>query len=248
MKEPVRLRDLDSQASELGRTLLASVEIDAPSDAELASLSRRLDRARAGSTGGRGGALYKIGGLVLLVVAGSFAIHAALRERREQRRRPDAPAVHEEPVASPRVGASGDREAPEQPSAGSFAEPRTPIEPPRAAPEHVSPPERLEDGSAVEAELALLHRARSALRNGEIVDALSLIEQHERRYRASRFLDERERIAVEALARSGRAAEARARFDDLVVRNPDSPYRRSLERTLGVESDDSTRMPPPEER
>ena len=93
--------------------------------------------------------------------------------------------------------------------------------PPAPAPAHAmtAPPE-----------LELLGSAQDALRQGAWQRALDLTADHDRQYPAGAMSEEREAIAVEALARLGRADDARARLQAFVLRFPRSAYRGRLER------------------
>ncbi len=77
-------------------------------------------------------------------------------------------------------------------------------------------------------DLALLHRARAALSAGDPRAALDLVDELAREHPASDYTQEREAIAIEALANLGRGAEAQARFDRFVGRYPESTYRHRL--------------------
>jgi hypothetical protein len=81
-------------------------------------------------------------------------------------------------------------------------------------------------------ELALVDRARAALVARRWQAALAAAAEHAALYPAGILAEEREAIAIEALARSGRRADAGARLDDLVRRAPRSSYRRHLERLV----------------
>lgn len=93
-------------------------------------------------------------------------------------------------------------------------------EPPREAPLS----EELLEG-------ALLLRARRAL-DAAPHTALELTAEHARQFSNGRLAPERERIAIEALARLGRLDEARARAARFVSRWPSSPHRRAVERAV----------------
>jgi hypothetical protein len=61
------------------------------------------------------------------------------------------------------------------------------------------------------AERALIERARSALARGDGAAALLPIAEHERQFPSGQLAEEREVLAVQALAIAGRTAEATAR-------------------------------------
>jgi hypothetical protein len=62
-----------------------------------------------------------------------------------------------------------------------------------------------------------------------------VIDEHARVHASSPFVQEREAIAIEALAALGRHTEARARFVRFGERYPESTYRRRLSALLDRE-------------
>ena len=92
---------------------------------------------------------------------------------------------------------------------------------PRAA---SSPPSR-------EGEFAFIKRAQDALAS-DPSRALSIAEEHARTFPAGEFVQEREVVAVQALARLGRTTEAKSRANALLARFPRTPYVPRLEREL----------------
>jgi hypothetical protein len=77
-------------------------------------------------------------------------------------------------------------------------------------------------------ELKLLESAQDALRSNPS-KALALCSDHARRFPHGSFVQERESIAIEALARSGRKPEARARFERFKNAFPGSSHKPKLE-------------------
>jgi hypothetical protein len=61
---------------------------------------------------------------------------------------------------------------------------------------------------------------------------LFLVERHAREFPASTFIEEREALAIEALARASRPAEAKRRERTFQARFPNSAYRRRLASVL----------------
>jgi outer membrane protein assembly factor BamD (BamD/ComL family) len=78
----------------------------------------------------------------------------------------------------------------------------------------------------------LVQRAQDALRSNPAT-ALALTAEHARRFPRSTLYQEREMITIEALTRSGRKAQARARAERFVQQFPRSPNRRRLETLFG---------------
>lgn len=123
-------------------------------------------------------------------------------------------AVASTPVASasPSERSPGTSPAPSEPSAtlrpedlptaatGALAPPRPSASTPRAP-----------GGGDLAAERAVLDVARTALGRGDPAHALASTDEHARRFPRGALAEEREAIAVQALAQSGRAEEARSR-------------------------------------
>jgi hypothetical protein len=96
------------------------------------------------------------------------------------------------------------------------------------APEAPSRP-ALSDHDRSLAETRLLEQAADALRRGDASHALRLTAEHASEYPRGALTEERERIAIEALARSGQLGAARARARRFRTRFPGSTYHRRLE-------------------
>lgn len=81
------------------------------------------------------------------------------------------------------------------------------------------------------AELALLERAQRALRDTPSA-TLALTEQHRARFGRGQFEQEREILAIEALLRLGRVADAKQRGRSFAQRHPSSSHLPHLEDLL----------------
>lgn len=81
-------------------------------------------------------------------------------------------------------------------------------------------------------EVALLDEADAALRSGNADRALSLTREHAARCPSGAFTQERERIAIEALANLGRFDEMRMRAQAFERNFPASPHVRRIERVV----------------
>jgi hypothetical protein len=81
-------------------------------------------------------------------------------------------------------------------------------------------------------ELELVRRARAAL-DTDPAQALALTSEHARAYSNGEFVQEREVLAVEALARLGRKEESLRRALELLRRFPRTPYAARLEVAVG---------------
>lgn len=85
---------------------------------------------------------------------------------------------------------------------------------------------------AASGEFALIQRAQAALPSDPAL-ALAIADEHARAFPAGELTQEREVVAVEALSRLGRRAEAKRRASALLERFPSTPYEPRLERALG---------------
>ncbi len=88
-------------------------------------------------------------------------------------------------------------------------------------------------------EMELLRKAQLALRAGTPNTALQLAREHARSFPRSALGQERELIAIEALQRLGRHAEATERGERFVDRFPDSAHARRVRSILGPGPDGS---------
>jgi hypothetical protein len=82
------------------------------------------------------------------------------------------------------------------------------------------------------AERSLVDRARTALGRGQSSDALAALDAHAARYPHGRLSEEREALAVEALARSGRMDLALARAARFRTSYPNSVFRGVVDAAL----------------
>jgi hypothetical protein len=70
----------------------------------------------------------------------------------------------------------------------------------------------------------MLREAHDAFARGDAAGALSLIDKIAERFPAGRLGQEREALAIEALARAGRTSEASARARAFLSMHRDSPH------------------------
>jgi hypothetical protein len=103
---------------------------------------------------------------------------------------------------------------------------RAPTARPSALP---AAPANAESGSTLAAERQLLDVARRAVTEENGAAALAAVTEHERRYPNGLLVQEREVMAVRALALLGRSEEARARADRFRSRFPSSLLLPALE-------------------
>lgn len=81
-------------------------------------------------------------------------------------------------------------------------------------------------------EVMLLDVADTQLRSGNAEGALSALRDLEQRCAGGAFIQERERIAIQALAKLGRLDEARARARAFEARFPNSPHLRRVRQVV----------------
>lgn len=250
--EPPRMAE---KASDRTQQLLRATREDGPSSDAMQRMSKRLAAAGALTTAPselqdpprsapRFGALAR--SIAAMAVAGGLVISWQVTR-----------TISMPPTTAPVATASGERgergndervepttqvatqpaihatDAPEPPtlsvdalpSAGAPA-PGGPVRAPKAAPSAEN------SGSPPPSELELLQRAQVALgRNA--ARALSIAGEQARAYPSGEYVQEREVIAVEALARLGRSDEASDRARALVERFPRTPYRQRLAIAIG---------------
>jgi len=204
---------------------------DVPSDEQLASLAARLGPVldAPGATGSSVATGTKVG-LVTLGAAGMGVLAWVLASPRPapspapsatvvaSRPAPSVEPRPAEPAVAPPVAASPEPSGP----ASSRAE----VSPGAERPV-VAPPVR-----PAETEAEFLERARGALGQSPSA-ALSLANQHRARYPSGVLAEEREVIAIEALKRLGRSAEAERRIEAFSRRYPGSAYRKKLDSGAG---------------
>jgi hypothetical protein len=131
------------------------------------------------------------------------------------------PAAAAEPSAVPSAAPSADpvveRRAAVEPRAAASSLPSAAVS---ATPAAVAEAER---ETMTREESRLVAEARDALRKGDAAGALTMLEQIRVRFPSGVLGQEREALAIEALARSGRKAEAAARASAFVKAYPSSP-------------------------
>ncbi len=221
--EPEPLRDVvrDLRQATLSEQSLARIE------AKLgAALDVRLPAPGARRAAPVGGPAAATGRRWLWLVAAALvvAVAAALAAERRARRTPPV----QSPAGLPALGAPASLPPPppveptSPPTATADGELDASAVPSRASSPPVSAPSEGE----------LLGRAERSLASSPAT-ALALADEHARRFPRGSLVQEREVIAVEALARLGREAEARARGRALLRAYPASIYRTKVEQVLG---------------
>lgn len=217
--DPPRLSDRPS--SRLG-SLMRGAQGDVPTQPELAALSLRL-----GATLGAGAAVAAVGkstglfakiGVGAVLAAGAVGLWVAQAQRAPE---PSAAvtAAPQKPAPPPALV------APPPPAPEPAAEPSAPaaepsdVEGPTSAPLKPAAPKLDEAG--------LLERARRELRANPSA-ALAISNEHLQRFPGGALAEEREVIAIKALRKLGRSAEADRRAAAFAARYPDSAHKRSV--------------------
>jgi hypothetical protein len=226
-RDPLRLADPASGASDSLRSLFTSAANDLPSDAALARLSAKLGPL-LGPTGGgpapggstSSGSLAGAGKIAAVAAAliGGAVLVANLNQ--------DVPS--NVPAAPPLPAVEKVREEPRA-EAPSIAAPATAVETASATPSSGErPATRPAARSAAELEVELLERARGSLASNP-AHALSLTSEHKLRFPGGVLAQEREVIAIDALKRLGRSDQASLRADEFAKSYPGSAHRRKLD-------------------
>lgn len=210
--------------------LTASLDLDAPASPTAGdgpaprTMSSRPPTAMAGAVA-RAGAAKALGlaaAFTLGAVTGAGA-YATLR-------RPERVVV-DRVVRVPvervvRVPVERVVEAPAAPLARPSApSPTAPAAAPRAAPAAGL-------ASSLDREIALIDQATAALARDNLTAALASVREHQRRFPDGAMREDRERLWIDVLARSGHLDEARARAAEFGRSFPQSVYRTRIARAL----------------
>jgi hypothetical protein len=153
---------------------------------------------------------------------------------------PEGTATLESPPAAPAIERDAPRAPLAAPLAGETSVPRAEPAPVQARSGSASSPaaqtgQSFREPSAPagkEEEIALLKEARAAL-SASPSQALALTERHRADYPKGALVQERELIAITALARLGQTSSARQRADRFRSLYPRSAYLKQIDRVLG---------------
>jgi hypothetical protein len=239
--DPTRWID-DPEVEPALRDDLARLASVRASSIDVSAGAERLEAAiRTGAGGSGAGGLGGIGpwivGAVIAVAAGGALLWWALSDR-DPPPEPEVAAAPAPVVVVPR--ASEPTEEPttvpqaqealpdEEPSTPQRRRPRVRAEVPEPEiPAPPAPPPSLQE------EMELLGRTRGALR-GDPARALALAEEGQRRFPPPHgvYREEREAIAILALADLGRRDEARRRSERFLLLYPDSPMSGRVRRAV----------------
>jgi hypothetical protein len=216
----------DGDLGELERRLLEAAKRDCVPDALGARMAQGLGvhvasatTAAASAAGGQLGAplfakvgLWGVLSLALVAaVAGWRAVQSAAPSAAAAAHAtiPDRPALESAVASSPAAGAT---EEAQRLSAAEASNDR--------AQEH---PAAAFDDAALRAEIALLDRARDALKDGASARALRLLDRHQDRFAPPRLAPEAAALRIEALVQSGAHAQAATMTHQFISTYPTHP-------------------------
>lgn len=181
-------------------------------------LERRILEQKARLSSGR---LWPaVAGTLLLAAATALVLVGARRSSPSEAgsitaEAPSSPARAR--TGTPQLVPQQEEERPVPPSPSASAKPADPA---RSA----TPAKKARVTSAKLAEeLELLKRARAALRSGDAMHSLSLLEDYRNELRGTALRAEATLLHIEALSQAGRTADARAVAQRFVADNPHNP-------------------------
>ncbi|HTQ03802.1 MAG TPA: hypothetical protein VMI54_08085 [Polyangiaceae bacterium] len=237
MSDPNRFRDGGADVpAELARLFETGAK-DLPSEGDLRRLAARLGPVLEPPGGGSAWPGWPVIGKVAalaVVVAGSavfFALNFGPHTPRPPDR-PDAPAPTEAFAPSDSALSALNAATASAADAGAVPPAASGAVPPAASAPSDAGSSRSEATAprAAETEAELLERARDAL-SANPARALALTEQDRTRFPAGVLAQERDVIAIQALARLGRKDEAARRAADFARLYPNSAYRKKLDQS-----------------
>jgi hypothetical protein len=246
VKDPERL-SARSDVPELRE--LARVAQDRLPDAS--ALARMRTRLEVAVNNPNATALARASGLtpltkkLLLLALGSSVVIAGLGIRAALPRTARAPAPISSalPVLKPPTAPEPLPPALPEPAASALQRPivpnvLVPVSPPRA------PASTHSQSEGARSELDLIGSAGRALKNDPAL-ALALANEHQRLYPGGLLTEERELIAIEALAKVGKRELARARAERFSVSFPRSAHLARVARAIGEPFPETQKNPTP---
>jgi hypothetical protein len=261
MSDPLRLLDDASELSDEERRLLVAGRAMAPpavlSAGLWAGLSTKLPQSAANAAGAQGGGAAQGGlasggaaqgsGLGLLIVKavlvvsalGALAVvgdawwraHAAENAPRAVQRVADQVTP---PTVSELPSPSALNVPPTEPSLSSVTPSNLPMHAPSSlhAPKPSAPAPTA--SSDAREESRVVAAARDALHSGDSAGALNLLAQARQRFGNGVLGQEREALLIEALAKSGQGAAARAHGQAFLKNYANSPYAARVQQIVGA--------------
>jgi hypothetical protein len=237
--EPTRLRDADSGAPSRLRDLFDAAARDLPTPAELARLEARLQPLLGDapapvppSNPGRLSPALKLG-LGVLALGGVGMVVALSARDTEKSVRVTGTSTGSTVTSAPATSSAAP--APSAPALPPTATAPL-VAPPAVSAPGVRPPASAREGAPARPSSAasglpedrLLEKARAALRQDPAL-SLALTREHQQRFAGGVLTQEREVIAIDALRRLGRSAEADRRAERFEQRYPGSAHQRKLD-------------------
>ncbi|MGE5784973.1 MAG: hypothetical protein ACM3ZE_10295 [Myxococcales bacterium] len=232
MTDPARL--LKSDATEFERLLLGAAALERPSRLQQRRMRRAIGLAQLGVFATTAQAIAGMANQVVVVAIAATALAGSgstpriddYRHLDERSRTPASlstereslPAVHPSPATAP----SAETEMHETELQGTE-------HPRHDQPKAAASSQRLPD---LREEIALIDRARTALRSGAPGQALSALDQYRARYPRGTLGQEARGMRIEALAASGNRARALAETSAFLSQNPKSPHSERLRQLL----------------
>lgn len=222
MSDPERL--LDGAGSELERELLGALAAERPTPA----LTRRMRQGLV-ALGLLTSAKTGVAGIVALVSVVSVGVTTAWVVQHE----------HAESRSLSRTGMSGavvraasrvSRPTAPAPSAAPVAS-ALPAVAPRASSSATGPASTTGD---LREQIALLDRARAALRSGHGGVALAELDSYRKRFPRGEFAQEVSVLKIEALVQNGQMDSARTLGKRFLAAHPESPHVERIERLIGA--------------
>jgi hypothetical protein len=251
MRDPKRLLD-DPRMDPIGRTLLENRLDPGPTDAAVEALWRSIGLhvpppgcaatasiSKLGKPGklarvarwARADALAKA---VAIVAVGTAAVLTVVSHR--ARSHASVGGVASTPPGSaPSTSALAWSPAPLAPTTPPDALVTPSEASPRPRPSSLSPSVAVRPKARVGtlgAETEVVLRSRRDLRDGDCTGALTLLDDVQRRFGAGDLGEEREALAIEALACVGRSADASRRAAAFVLAHPESIHAAAVERWI----------------
>lgn len=247
--DPKRWAEADGGAPEALKSLLEGARADVPSAAELSPVEQALgplldvpipisggavtsSGAAALGTGAGSALGYWLAGGAAVVLLGAGAWLLGGAPPSEAPSAPvEAPSVAPLERTSPRLSPKAEpADAPEEMLEASASELPVPL-PHASSPALIRPKLAAPQKAPQQSEASLLEQARSLLATNP-GRALALTRDHQRRFPNGVLSQEREVIAIDALSRLEREAEAEKRAKSFQERFPDSAHQRKVGDTL----------------
>jgi len=237
--DPPRYVDDGSAPSGLAR-LLADAKSDLPTDAQLSELRTRLGPLLAAPAPLPRGPMSRaaLPKLVAVTAAAGVVVAASWWLRaREARPLPAKPLATQSaptaataalPADAPGIASVGSPVPPPSASPSLAASPSASLSSPPAAGVPSGKSSSLNAAASALTEAALLERARSEL-SAQPAAALADAQLHAARFPHGLLAQEREVIAIAALRRLGRSAEANARAARFDARYPNSAHQHTVD-------------------